>query len=157
MIDEKGRLFGKLNIVDLLIVIILAAALAFLGFKLLGPESDAANTQDVTLTLYCEDTPDFVAEQLLAGSSVWDSTAGVTLGTLAEWRVGDSKSYVTDANDNVVELTREEYCSLTLTVQASGVVSEHGVTIGGTLYGVGHSMTVYAGDCKIYLKVSDIG
>ena len=31
MLDEKGRLFGKINIVDLLIVLVLIAAVAFCG------------------------------------------------------------------------------------------------------------------------------
>ena len=31
MIDEKGRLFGKVNIVDLLIILIVLAAAALLG------------------------------------------------------------------------------------------------------------------------------
>ena len=44
MIDEKGRLFGKVNIVDLLIVIIILAAAAFLGYKLLGPQSTTSQT-----------------------------------------------------------------------------------------------------------------
>ena len=36
MIDEKGKLFGKVNIVDLIIVVIILAAAAFIGMKLLG-------------------------------------------------------------------------------------------------------------------------
>lgn len=39
MIDEKGRLFGKVNIVDLIIVIIIIAAAAFIGMKLFGPKA----------------------------------------------------------------------------------------------------------------------
>lgn len=33
-IDEKGKLFGKLNIIDLLALLVLVAALAFGGYKL---------------------------------------------------------------------------------------------------------------------------
>lgn len=156
MLDEKGRLFGKVNIVDLLIVIIIAAALIFLGVKFFGPESAVANTQKVTLTLYCEDTPNFVAEQLEANVPVWDSTSGVTLGTLTDWRVGESKSYVSNNVGEIIEVDREDYCSLTMYLDAEGVVGDHGITIGDTLFAVGHSMTVYAGDCKFYLKVNDI-
>ena len=42
MIDEKGRLFGKVNIVDLLIILIVLAAAAFLGYRFLGPDSNVA-------------------------------------------------------------------------------------------------------------------
>ena len=76
--------------------------------------------------------------------------------TLTDWRVGDSKSYVTDANGEVVQLARDGYCSATLTVEGQGVVGSHGVTIGGTLYAVGQSMSVYFDDCKLFLRVSGI-
>ena len=96
MLDNKGRLFGKVNIVDLLIVIIIIAAGIFLGKMLFGPESTLAQTQKVTLTLYCEETPKYVAEQLKEGSEAWDAESNVTLGTLTEWRTGESVSAVTD-------------------------------------------------------------
>lgn len=68
MLDNKGRLFGKVNIVDLLIVIIIIAAGIFLGRLLFGPESTIAQTEKVRITLYCEETPDYVAEQLTAAT-----------------------------------------------------------------------------------------
>ena len=40
MLDEKGRLFGKINIVDLLIVLVLIAAVAFVGIKYVMPHND---------------------------------------------------------------------------------------------------------------------
>ena len=36
VIDEKGRLFGKLNIVDLLVIILIVAVAVVLGMKFLG-------------------------------------------------------------------------------------------------------------------------
>ena len=156
MLDNKGRLFGKVNIVDLLIVIIIIAAGIFLGRLLFGPESTIAQTEKMRITLYCEETPDYVAEQLTAGDEAWDSENNVTLGTLVDWRTGESKSAVTDITGQVVEISREDYCSVTLTVEGDGVIGDHGVTINGTLYAAGHSMSVYFGDCKLFLKVRSI-
>ena len=156
MLDNKGRLFGKVNIVDLLIVIIIVAAGIFLGKMLFGPESTIALTQKVRLTLYCEETPNYVAEQLKEGSEAWDAENNVTLGTLTEWRTGESKSAVTDITGQVVEISREDYCSVTLMVDGDGVIGDHGVTINGTLYAAGQSMSVYFGDCKLFLKVRSV-
>lgn len=156
MLDNKGRLFGKVNIVDLLIVIIIVAAGIFLGKMLFGPESTIAQTQKVQLTLYCEETPNYVAEQLKEGSEAWDAENNVTLGTLTEWRTGESKSAVTDITGQVVEISREDYCSVTLMVDGDGVIGDHGVTINGTLYAAGQSMSVYFGDCKLFLKVRSV-
>ena len=36
MLDEKGRLFGKINIVDLLVILLVVAAAVFVGLKVLG-------------------------------------------------------------------------------------------------------------------------
>lgn len=79
----------------------------------------------------------------------------VTIG-LEGWRTGDSKSAVTDVTGKVVEITREDYCSVTLNCEGEGVVGTHGVTIGGTLYGAGQSMSVYFNDCKLFLRVQSI-
>lgn len=39
MIDEKGRLFGKINIVDLLVILVIVIAAVVLGMKFLKPGS----------------------------------------------------------------------------------------------------------------------
>lgn len=156
MIDEKGRLFGKINIIDLLIAIIIIAAAVFIGMKFLGPESTATNTQKAVISFYYEECPDYVADQLMAGENVWDSGDNVTIGTVKDWSKADSVTYLLDDNGNTVQTSKDGYCALTLRCDAEGVIGEHGITINGTLYGVGHTLTMYAGECKLYLKVSGI-
>ena len=70
--------------------------------------------------------------------------------------LGDSKSAVTDETGKVVEISRSGYNSVRLTVEGEGVVSDHGVTIGNTLYANGQSASVYFGDCKLFLDIADI-
>ncbi len=156
MIDEKGRLFGKINLVDLLIIIIILAAGIFFALRLFGPESSSAQTQSLTLSLYTETCPTFVAEQLTAGDVVFDSTDNVDLGTLSGWETGEATDYELGLDGEYYEVPVDGYCHLTMNIAAEGVIGEHGVTIGGTLFGIGHTITIYAGDCKLYLKVSAI-
>ena len=42
LIDEKGRLFGKVNLIDLLVVILLVAVVAAAVWKLGGKKAVAA-------------------------------------------------------------------------------------------------------------------
>ena len=35
MIDKKGKIFGKLNIIDLIAILLIVAVLALIGYKLL--------------------------------------------------------------------------------------------------------------------------
>lgn len=156
MLDEKGRLFGKVNLIDLIIVLIIIAAAVFLGMKFLGPESTAANTQKAVVSFYYEECPDYVADQLVVGDPIWDSGDNVNLGTVKDWTKADSVTYLLDDEGNTVQTSKEGYSALTLRCDAEGVIGEHGITIGGTLYGVGHTLTIYAGQCKLYLKISAI-
>lgn len=49
IMDEKGRLFGKLNIIDLLVLVAVAAAAFFLGGRLLGGGGGGSASQPVYL------------------------------------------------------------------------------------------------------------
>lgn len=44
LIDEKGRLFGKINLIDLLVVILIVAVIAAVAWKLGGRKAAAAVT-----------------------------------------------------------------------------------------------------------------
>ncbi len=50
VIDEKGKLFGKLNIIDLIAIIVVLAVLALLGVKLTG-DSDKGESRQIVYTV----------------------------------------------------------------------------------------------------------
>jgi len=81
LLDEKGRLFGKINLVDLVTVLVLVAALAAVGWKLGGRKvadavADRAPTYEyevICSKVYpdiCEYAETCVGDQLLAGSKL---------------------------------------------------------------------------------------
>lgn len=52
VVDEKGKLFGKLNIIDLLVIILILAAVVVVGVKVLGGgEETAVPTTRLTYTV----------------------------------------------------------------------------------------------------------
>ena len=65
IIDEKGRLFGKLNLIDLLVIVLLIAAVAAVAWKLVGKKAaeTVANTgRTITYTVTVEDVNREAAE-----------------------------------------------------------------------------------------------
>ena len=65
LIDEKGRLFGKINLIDLLVVLLIVAVLAAVVWKLGGKKAAAAVTgtdKKVVYTVEFEDVPADIAE-----------------------------------------------------------------------------------------------
>ena len=55
MIDEKGRLFGKLNIVDLLVILVVLVAVVVLGVKFLGKDGGGGINPGKTQVTYTID------------------------------------------------------------------------------------------------------
>lgn len=65
LIDEKGRLFGKINLIDLLVIVLLVAVLAAIVWKLGGNKAAAAVTDSnkaVVYTVEFEDVPADIAD-----------------------------------------------------------------------------------------------
>lgn len=156
MLDEKGRLFGKINIVDLLIVIIIIAAIAFVGLKYVLPAHEEARSgQPVTMVLHVESSKKYVVENLTAGVPVCDNGDKAVLGTLESW---SSDKYVDRYTKEgmLYESEPEDLCTAELVVKGSGTKGDFGVTIDGFLYGIGHTMVVYCGDSKFFVSVQDI-
>ncbi|MBR5730355.1 MAG: hypothetical protein IKX89_00235, partial [Firmicutes bacterium] len=63
---------------------------------------------------------------------------------------------VADTSGNTHLVENDWLVSVTLVLDADGVMEEFGIRIGGSLYASGHTMTVFAGDAKLYLKVQEI-
>ena len=59
MIDKNGKLFGKINIIDLLIILIVIAALILVATKMFTPaeKGEEADTAKVVITYAATDAP----------------------------------------------------------------------------------------------------
>ena len=156
MIDEKGRLFGRINIVDLIIVLVIIAALCFAVFKYVLPQKDSGPVEKRELVLYCHDTPKFTAGQIKEGSKVWDQSGDVELGTVKSFEIMPLLETVAGQDGQIHSVESDWLCSVRLVLDAEGVMEDHGIRIGGSLYASGHTMTVFAGEAKMYLKVQEI-
>lgn len=65
VIDEKGKLFGKLNIIDLLVIVFIIAAVVVVGMKFLGGGADEpVATTRLTYTVRVTAQPAKVAERV---------------------------------------------------------------------------------------------
>lgn len=78
IVDEKGKLFGRINVIDLLVILVIAVALVFVGAKLFGGGSadiedasaaDSSSVQEVkgaklTYTVRVTAQPEEVAQTL---------------------------------------------------------------------------------------------
>lgn len=45
MIDKKGRIFGKINVIDLLVIVLVVCMLGGVGYKIFGPDTNKTMEQ----------------------------------------------------------------------------------------------------------------
>lgn len=146
MNNEKKK--GRFNIIDLIVIILLVLAVVFIAYKLLPKNSDNVETQKVRITYYMEKCADFVPAHTQIGDTLYVSDTNLQLGVVTDIRVEDYQPNIESAND-------ENYCSIYITGEVDAVMSEHGPLVGNTLFGIGHTMVIYAGMGKYYVAVYD--
>ena len=157
IIDEKGKLFGKLNIIDLVIILVLIAAIAFAGFKFLAPsmsKNDSTGTAEIKF--YIEEVSDFVADKIDIGDKLMDEGKNVPLGVVTNIEFGPAVSYGTNTEGVWVTSSREGFKSMILTGEVEATKFDHGMIVNASKYYVGHTFVLLAGEAKLYLRVYDI-
>ena len=145
----------KINIIDLLIIIVIVAAIAFAAVAI----SKKANQKaDPTLLIqyYIEEVDDWVADEVKIGADLYDDNAEVNLGKVVDIERKEAISWGATSEGQYVQTSRDGFSSLLITGEVQGQKTGIGATIDNQKYGVGHSMVLRAGDAKMYLRVYNI-
>lgn len=158
MIDKNGKLFGKINIIDLLIILIVIAAVVFFATKMFSPaqETTKTNTTKVAITFYAEDAPTNVTDMLVEGAPSFEETTNVGFGSITSFSSEQAYGWMSDAEGNLVKgpIVGDEY--LTVSVEVNGNLTDNGVYLGGRLYCVGANYTMHFGKVMLYSKIVSI-
>lgn len=138
IIDEKGRLFGKLNLIDLLVILLLLAAAFAAVWKLGGKKAASAiadTGRSVTYSVLIEDVPLPVAEfaQTQTGCPLVNN--GKVL----------SATIQSAANGDILE----GHTDLVLTIDADAVFSSNVYVVGTQDVRVGYEYIVKTSELEL--------
>jgi hypothetical protein len=88
VIDGKGRLFGKVNLLDLVVVLAVVAVVARFGYQKVAAKAVAPASQDKTVqvTFLLGMVQQFTADEMKEGDLVYDSKSGSLLGKVTATR-----------------------------------------------------------------------
>ncbi|AEV67131.1 DUF4330 domain-containing protein [Acetivibrio clariflavus] len=153
IIDSKGKLFGKVSIIDIIVVLVVIAAVAGIGYKMTRSNTLplTVKTDKIRLTFYGEEAPEYAVKASKVGDIVKDFDQGATFGRLAEEiKTGDALSF-TDFTEYVdgqwIVGSKPGYCSYKMVVDGEAVINpDGGINIGGVNYYVGRSATIRVGN-----------
>lgn len=153
IIDEKGKLFGKVSIIDVCILVVIVAAIIFVGIRFMPGKEGTTSDSKLTVTYYAEEVSDFVANSVKVGDALMDDTRNCALGTVTNVEVMPSQSYATNSDGIYVKSSKEGFNSILITSETNGQLSDTGCIISNNRYGIGHSMTLRCGKAKIWIRV----
>lgn len=164
---KDGKLFGKINIIDLLIILVIVAALIFVGTRYLNTKNAApqinqdftGKTGTVRMTFFAYDAPivlkDQMEEQLGRPVIDWDNKKN-SLGKFCSYEAEDYYNYSWDATSGeIVEIPMPSAFHLTMTSEVAGIISEQGLLVNSVQYSIGGSYTICVGQTRIYVRLAD--
>jgi hypothetical protein len=148
IIDSKGKLFGKVSIIDILILVVLivgiAGAAKFFQSKATLPMLD--KTETYTVGLYWEESPEFAVNSVKSGDIARDLERGGVLGKVTDIQIDKAITFVETEDGRVVAGSKPGYVSYHITLEGTGSPDGFGgVVFNGADYQVGRQLIVKVG------------
>lgn len=159
MIDKNGRLFGKLNIFDGLVILVVLAVLIGAVYKFSKTESSSPFNEGkmIEIQFVAEESPDFAVNSVKIGDVARDFKSGVTFGKVTSIKVGPPRTSGVDSKGNYVESAKPFFLSGVYTVEGIGSLnSTGGATFQNSEYLIGRTIELKLGNAIVYARVFNI-
>ena len=132
IIDNKYRLFGVVNLIDLVVVFAVLAG-GFAVYRVLSPTTPVAVTKDtkaITFTVFCPAARNVDASQIEVGDLIYKTT-GKSIGKVTAVKIVPSPGDVWDPTTGKIVGYQSSFATdVYITVVAQGQPTSTGVTVG---------------------------
>ena len=156
MIDQNGRLFGKISIIDICIVLAIILAAVFIVRQLTSKAEIRTSAEAIQITFFAEEAAAYIADYMAIGARMENDDTGDFLGYSESFEIGECLANTVDKTGTPQRAPKEDFCSITVTGTAMGQRTQTSVLIGGNRYEVGKYVTLRVGLAKIPVKVMAI-
>ena len=159
MTDNKGRIFGKFNIIDICVVVILIIAVAVTYFKFnMSAHSDVTTSNGrAEYTILTKGVRGFTAEQFKVGDKVFDKESDKCIGEVVSVASQPAYEYITKTDGSIVLAEMPERYDVSVTVQTDAVINDKGINANSAkfLY-LNQNSTYYTQTVQIEAKLVDL-
>ncbi len=134
MIDNRGKLFGRINIIDLCVILVIIAAIGVTVFKFkFSAHSDvSASNGTVTYTVTTNGVRDFTVKQFKVGDKMYDKENDKYMGDVVSVSSEPAMDYITCADGSIKYVVMPERYDLTVVVSSPARINgEEIITSGG--------------------------
>ena len=162
IIDKDGKLFGKIKVVDIIVVALIIVAAGFFasrylgrgaqGGALMGPAADR-----LEITFFAEEVHSFVIDAISIGDPTREYAQFANFGTVTDILVGPSVTWAPDSGGALHEADKgDRFYSLTVKTTAVGTIDQVGFSVDGISYFVGRSVTLQIGQAGVAGRIAGV-
>lgn len=133
VLDNKGRLFGKFNLLDLAVVLVVLAVVARFGYQAYQGRQVApvGNEREISVVMRFASVAEATTKWVKVGDEMYDSKSRTYLGKVTAVRSEPALVVVTSEDGRSYEHLSKHRFDFYVTVTGPGRVSPNGVTMGG--------------------------
>lgn len=159
LLDDKGKLFGKVNVIDLLLVFIVFAVVTVVGYKFLQPSDvPIAASGDTTaeVTFYGNALHPFVVDKIREGDQIRLASTNDVLGEITSVEQGPAELIASDAEGQWIKSEVPGKFKVYISIQGQAVSSRGSLKMAGVPMLAGADMEIKGPNYKIEGLISDV-
>lgn len=144
-VDEKGRVFGKISILDLVVVLVLVIAASWFAYAKFGRNLEqeiAAREEPVQYTIVVTTLRPTTADEFKKGGKVFEFKTGAFIGTIKDVVVEPGDIWTINEDGRWLRTRTDDRVDAYITIDATARVGEDVITVNGVEARVGVSIGI---------------
>lgn len=144
IMDRNGRLFGKISIVDVVVILVVLVMGAAIYYKTHQPQTgNKVTTTKIVYEMQLQNQPQYVVDAIKVGDHMYDKdrSTGGSLGEILDIQVAPGTKQAELSDGTVAMVPCEGYYNVTLTLQAEALIESDGNYAVNRIYDLGVNST----------------
>lgn len=134
-LDEKGKLFGRISIIDIGVLLLIAALFGGIYYKffMVDKNNNAAKFDTLEYKILVEEVRQQSVDAIEIGADIYDVKTDSFMGKIVSKEVLPATDQLTKADGTVVIAEKPERFNILVTIQVPGVETKYGFRANGRI------------------------
>ncbi|MDI3480561.1 MAG: hypothetical protein PWQ97_216 [Tepidanaerobacteraceae bacterium] len=141
LIDDKGKIFGIINIIDLLVILLIVGVVGRYAVKS-SIKLAGVQTRNIQLTLLVKDVREATSSVMKKGDVVREARTNLVLGKVTGVEVKPADTLVNTADGRVVNYPNPILKDVYITVVGTGTAGENAIVVGNSEVRIGTQLNI---------------
>lgn len=132
ILDEKGKLFGKVSIVDIVFIILVLLLFGGIYVKFFNVKNtQQALTETIEFSVFIQNVRQPTVDAIMVGENAFEESTGLYLGEIIDKEVKPSEDKIIKADGDIVIASMPGKYDIIVTFKVPGIEKEDGYFANG--------------------------